>query len=86
MIAHKVTGRVIGYVIYWLLKGEAQISNLAVHPDFRRQGIAESVLYEILDRLEKQNAEIVILEVRPSNVAALSLPVSDRKCDTPDGN
>jgi len=62
--------RVIGYMIYWMVRDEVQIANLAVHPDFRRQGIAEGVMREVLAKVKKEGAKLVILEVRPSNVGA----------------
>jgi ribosomal-protein-alanine acetyltransferase len=49
--------------------GEREILNLAVHPDRRRQGIARSLIREVLDR---SNA-VWFLEVRASNEAALNL-------------
>ena len=41
-----------------------------MHPDYRRQGVAETVLKETLDVIRKYGAEYVILEVRPSNLPA----------------
>lgn len=65
--------KVIGYVVCWLIKDEAQIANLAVHPDYRRKGIAEAVMHNVFDRLKADGATFVVLEVRPSNGAAVAL-------------
>lgn len=73
VMVHKANQRVIGYVIYWKIKEEVHINNIAVHPDFRRKGIARYVLREILAKVEKEGAKFVTLEVRPSNKAAISL-------------
>ncbi|MFB0566588.1 MAG: ribosomal protein S18-alanine N-acetyltransferase [Candidatus Aminicenantaceae bacterium] len=73
VIVHKEIKSVIGYIIYWHIKEEVHINNIAVHPDFRRKGIAETVLREILTSIEKDGATFVTLEVRPSNFAALAL-------------
>lgn len=73
VIVHRREKRIIGYIIYWHIKDEIQISNIAVHPDFRRMGVGESVLREVLSRLEKGGAKFVSLEVRPSNQAAIKL-------------
>ena len=62
--------KIIGYVIFWLVGEEAQISNLALHPDFQGLGIGQSVLKQILAVMRKMDAKQVILEVRPSNQAA----------------
>lgn len=65
--------RVIGYIILWHILDEVQISNFAVHPDFRRKGLGESVLFYVLEMLKKEGVERIFLEVRPSNVAARAL-------------
>ena len=73
VMVHKAEKRVIGYVIYWKIKEEVHINNIAVHPDFRRIGIAKEVLRQILTKIEEEGAKFVTLEVRPSNKAALAL-------------
>jgi len=64
---------VIGHIIYWRVQSEVQISNVAIHPDFRRMGIGRSVLEEVLSHVKKQGVQFVVLEVRPSNFVARSL-------------
>ena len=49
------------------------ISNIAVLPEYRRQGIGRFLLEGACDIAEKCGAESVSLEVRPSNVGALAL-------------
>jgi ribosomal-protein-alanine N-acetyltransferase len=73
VIVHRPTDSVIGHVIYWLIGDEGQISNIAVHPDFRNQGIGESVLRQSLDVMQGMGARHVVLEVRPSNTTARGL-------------
>ncbi|MBN1274487.1 MAG: ribosomal protein S18-alanine N-acetyltransferase [Candidatus Aminicenantes bacterium] len=73
VVIHREEERIAGYVIYWRIQKEIQISNIAVHPDFRRQGLAKAVLQEILKMVEREEARFVSLEVRPSNKAACSL-------------
>ena len=65
--------RLIGYIILWFIQEEVQISNFALHPDFRKRGVGEAVLRDILDKITKEGAEEIFLEVRPSNSAARSL-------------
>lgn len=72
-IIHRVSKKLIGYILYWHIKEEVQISNFAIHPDFRRKGLGEAVLKIILKKLHKQGAKFIFLEVRPSNTAARSL-------------
>lgn len=73
VIVHRVKKRIIGYLIYWLVEDEAHINNIAIHPDYRRRGIAESVLRRIFTEIREKGVKQITLEVRPSNQAALSL-------------
>jgi len=73
VILHRPNERLMGYIILWFIHEEVQISNFALHPDFRRLGIGEAVLHEILDKVVKEGAREIFLEVRPSNHIARSL-------------
>jgi ribosomal-protein-alanine N-acetyltransferase len=46
---------------------------LAVHPGFRRRGIAELLLLDLFDQARHRGARRLTLEVRPSNTAAQRL-------------
>jgi len=70
MIVHQLTGKNLGYIIYWKLNEEVQISNFAVHPDYRGYGLGKAVLRQLLDELKKKEVLYVFLEVRPSNYSA----------------
>ncbi len=65
--------KVAGYIIFWIVYGEAHILNIAVHPDFRRRGIAKGLLNYSLDLMRERGVCEVYLEVRRSNAAALNL-------------
>ena len=69
----EVNGKIIGYVLFWLLPEEADIHNIAVHADFRRQGIGQALLQRVLEQARKRNSSRVTLEVRISNIVAQSL-------------
>ena len=73
VIVHRSQNKIIGYIIFWHIKEQVQINTIAVHPDFRRMGIGEFVLLQVLDQVHKDGAIFVTLEVRPSNLAARSL-------------
>jgi ribosomal-protein-alanine N-acetyltransferase len=47
--------------------------NVAVHPDFRRQGIAEELVNTLVDNLKKMGSRCLTLEVRASNDPAIAL-------------
>jgi len=72
-IIHRQNDLLMGYIILWFLQEEVQISNFALHPDFRRLGVGEAVLRDVLDKIKKEGAKEIFLEVRPSNYVARSL-------------
>lgn len=63
----------IGYGGMWLVAGEGHITNIAVHPEFRGMGAAESILNGLLEICNKESISDITLEVRESNTAALNL-------------
>jgi ribosomal-protein-alanine N-acetyltransferase len=65
--------RICGMMVIWLVIDEAHIGTIAVHPDFRRLGIAKNMLKHGLRSLQLQGARSVYLEVRSSNRAAQAL-------------
>lgn len=69
----RLEGRLVGYGGMWLIIDEAHITNIAVHPDFRQQGIGERLLSELIGLAKQHQAVGVTLEVRPSNQGALRL-------------
>lgn len=65
--------RVVGYAILSVAAGEAHVLNLCVDPHYRNQGYGDRLLDEVLLRARHAGVKEVFLEVRPSNVNALSL-------------
>ena len=53
--------------------GEAEILNLAVHPQVRRKGIASSLVRHLLAEWRKKEVRRIFLEVRESNAGAIHL-------------
>lgn len=66
-------GRVVGYVCLMSLFEEAQILNVAVSLNQRGRGIARMLLKESFRLAREKGAEIMALEVRASNDAAILL-------------
>ena len=64
---------VVGYVGAQVSFEEADMMNVAVHPDHRRKGIAEAVIQELIARLKQRQCEGLSLEVRASNTPAITL-------------
>lgn len=79
-------GRVMGYVGMMYVLDEGYISNVAVAPEARRQGIGRDLIKELMARAAALDLAFVTLEVRCSNAAAIALyekqgfvPVGKRK-------
>lgn len=67
------TEKVVGYAGLLVMADEGYITNVAVFPEYRRQGIAGQLL-EVFLRFAQANAlAFLTLEVRPSNDAAIAL-------------
>lgn len=65
--------RVVGFAAFHRIIDETELFNMAVDPDFRRQGAARAILAEARDRLLTSGAKRVYLEVRHSNKPAQAL-------------
>ena len=66
-------GKIVGYIGSHNVLGEVYITNVAVFPEFRRNGVGKMLVEYILDRMKTEKAEFVTLEVRKSNLNAASL-------------
>ena len=64
---------IVGYGGMWLIEGEAHISTIATHPDWRGQGLGEVLLAGMVLRGMTLGATYSVLEVRVSNVPAINL-------------
>jgi ribosomal-protein-alanine N-acetyltransferase len=69
----EVEGRIVGYVLFWLLPNEVDIHNIAVHAEFRRRGLGRLLLHQVIARAQRQLSVRVTLEVRMSNIGARRL-------------
>ncbi len=64
---------ICGYAMAWSLWDEGELTNLAVAPNARGQGIGAMLLQAILDECKNRGATSVLLEVRDDNDAAQRL-------------
>ena len=64
---------VAGYIGSQSSIDESDIMNVAVHPDYRRQGIAESLINKLVEDLSGRGSHALMLEVRASNDPAIAL-------------
>lgn len=66
-------GRVVGYLCLWAVADEVHVTNLAVHPAWRRGGVGRLLLGTLLAHHRVLGARRAFLEVRPGNVEARRL-------------
>ena len=72
-IVAEIDGRLAGYAGLWLIVDEGHITNVAVHPDFRRKHIGQAIISVLLAAAEEAGAMSQTLEVRVSNEPAQKL-------------
>ncbi|MCL5668770.1 MAG: ribosomal protein S18-alanine N-acetyltransferase [Gammaproteobacteria bacterium] len=66
-------GQLAGYAVMSVAAGESHILNLCVAPPLQGQGLGRFILRHMLDLARRHGADTMLLEVRPSNYAALKL-------------
>ena len=64
---------VLGYICFWLVADELQITNLAVHPEYRRRSIGWQLLLHAFQLGHAAGARLAVLEVGRFNRAARAL-------------
>ena len=67
------SGKLLGYVGMMTVLDEGYISNVAVEPGCRRQGVGEALIRELLERCRMRQLSFVTLEVREHNEPAIAL-------------
>lgn len=73
LLVCKVRGELAGYVGLEYVLDEGYITDLAVFPEYRRQGIATELMRELERRGRELKLRFLTLEVRAGNLAALEL-------------
>lgn len=87
LVAKEDDGRLAGYIGIEKILDEVHIINMAVHPDFRGQGVGKRLMQHVLN-----DEDVFFLEVRTSNETAKNIYekygfkiISVRKAYYPDG-
>ena len=65
--------RVVGYIGSQSSIDESDVMSVAVHPDYRRKGIAENLINHLVEELKNRGSHALLLEVRASNAPAIAL-------------
>jgi ribosomal-protein-alanine N-acetyltransferase len=62
--------RIVGFMIYELLKSQLHVLNFAVAPWSRRAGVGGQMVDKLIHKLTQQRRDEIRLEVRETNLAA----------------
>lgn len=68
-----VNEKIVGYVGFWKIIDEAHITNVAIHKDYRRLGYGRALITAMLNKAKELEIIAITLEVRVSNLDAISL-------------
>ena len=72
-IVGTIDNKIAAYAGVWISFEEAQVTNVAVHPDYRGQGIGTKLFAKLIEEVKTSDVTAITLEVRPSNEAAIKL-------------
>lgn len=72
-ISAAIKGQTVGYAGMWKVCDEGHITNIAVHPDYRGNGIGSLLIEKLIDIARQEGISSMTLEVRRSNLVAQSL-------------
>ena len=68
-----LNGKMAGYIGSHNILGEVYITNVAVFSEFRRNGVGKALVEYLVEQMKTEKADFVTLEVRKSNLSAISL-------------
>lgn len=63
----------VGYLLTLAVAPEVEIANVAVSPDYQKQGIGKRIMEEGMRQMREGGCDSFFLEVRESNLAAQAL-------------
>lgn len=66
-------GQIVGFAGVWTIVDEGHITNIAVHPDFRKQKIGSDLVKTLIEHCDNWGCHALTLEVRESNLPAQGL-------------
>jgi len=71
-IVAKIGTKIVGFAFCMLVLDEMHLTNIAVHPDFRRKKIGHQLIEHLFYKADKNGCSIMYLDVRKSNQAAIT--------------
>lgn len=65
--------KIVGYGGMWIVMNEGHITNIAVHPDYRRMKAATGIVNTLIKIANHNNVDYMTLELRAGNKSAYEL-------------
>ncbi len=63
----EAAGKVVGYLMAWIIVDQLHVLNIAADPDFRHRGVGTALLWAAAGQAEERGLTEITLEVRESN-------------------
>jgi ribosomal-protein-alanine N-acetyltransferase len=73
VVVRKPEDEVVAYIVFWQIRDDVQVNNIAVRPDCRGLGVGAALMRFAIDKSRAAGATFMTLEVRQSNAAAQAL-------------
>jgi [ribosomal protein S18]-alanine N-acetyltransferase len=73
VVVRRPGDEVVAYIIFWHIRDDVQVNNIAVRPDCRGLGLGEALMRFAIAKVRAAGAAFMTLEVRSSNSAAVAL-------------
>ncbi|MDO5448389.1 MAG: ribosomal protein S18-alanine N-acetyltransferase [Clostridia bacterium] len=67
------SGDVIGYIGTYMVRDECFVTNVAVLPEYRKQGVGSALVERATENAKANHATFITLEVRLSNTEAINI-------------
>lgn len=71
--AYMHEGQLVGYAVMMLVLDEAHLLNISIAQQHQGRGMGRALLLHLMDAGRRHGAQMMFLEVRPSNLAARAL-------------
>ncbi len=73
VVVRRPGDEVVGYIVFWMIRDDVQVNNVAVRPDCRGLGLGDAMMRYAIAKVRDAGAAFMTLEVRQSNTPAVTL-------------
>ncbi len=73
VIREKRSGKILGYMIYWVVLDEGHLMSIATRADRLREGLGRRMMDRMIRECRKEGVRRLTLEVRRGNIPAIEM-------------